>query len=195
VTLWARGSCFRTKMPTVLPLKIRKAPTIYEVTTPSSNGFAGNGVFKRSRDGTFYDPSVNARRRFNCGATGFEFVKPSSVAPTYRYYSSMNQRNWNDTFLYGTPTYADSSHPRYSFWQSVSPNLYSFLNTYHSGGLPTNKLIKVWVSWDKYVSVSPRAFEYLPEVDSEKPWRYEKRRQFSHLTSSAGVCCRYAIFS
>jgi len=182
-------------MPTVLPLKIRKAPTIYEISDPSSSGRTGNGVYKRFRDGTFYDPSLNVRRRLNCGSTGFEFVKPSSGIPTYRYYPSMNRYNWNDDFLYGTPTYADSSHSRYAFWQSVSPNLYSFLNTYHSGGLPTNKLIKVWVSWDKYVSVSPRAFDYYPDNEPGEQWLYEKTRSASYLTSSAGVCCRYAIFS
>lgn len=181
-------------MPAVLPAQIRKAPTIYEVNNTKKSGMTGNRMFSASRLGTFYNPYFS-RRRWNCGATGFEFVKPSSGTPTYRYYSSLNQRNWNETFLYGTPTYADSSHPRYSFWQSVSPNLYSFLNTYHSGGLPTNKLIKVWVSWDKYVSVSPRAFEYYPENEPERQWLYEKRRSFSYLTSSAGVCCRYAIFS
>lgn len=183
-------------MPAVLPLQIRKAPTIYEVSDPSSVGRTGNGVYKQSREGTFYDPSLYGRRRMNCGATGFEFVKPSSGTPTYRYYSGMNRYNWNDDFLYGSPTYANSSHPRYSFWQSVSPNLYSFLNTYHSGGLPTNKLIKVWVSWDKYVSVSPRAFDFYPENEPERQWLYERRRSFSYLaTSPAGVCCRYAIFS
>ena len=181
-------------MPTVLPLQIRKAPTVYEVNNIKKRGMTGNGMFSGSRDGTFYSPSLDGKRICNCGATGFEFVKPSSGTPAYRYYPSMNKYNWTNDFLYGQPSYVDSSHPRYSFWQSVSPNLYSFLNTYHSGGLPANKLIKVWVSWDMYVSVSPRAFEYFPEFEVDQ-WRYEKRRQYSTLTSSAGVCCRYAIFS
>jgi len=183
-------------MPTVLPLQIRKAPTIYEVNNTKKKGMTGNGKFQESRDGTFYNPSLYGKRIWNCGATGFEFVKPSSGTPAYRYYPSMNKNNWRDDFLYGAPTYADSSNPRYSFWQFVSPNLYSFLNTYHSGGLPTNKLIKVWVSWDKYVSVSPRAFYYYPDNDPDRQWLYEKRRSYSILASSpAGVCCRYAIFS
>ena len=151
----------------------------------------GNGMFKRSRDGTFYNPSLNGKRIWNCGATGFEFVKPTSGAPTYRYYPSMNRYSWREDFLYGSPTYADSSNPRYSFWQSVSPNLYSFLNSYHSGGLPANKLIKVWVSWDKFVSVLPRGI-----FEESGTWYREKRRNFSYLdTPPAGVCCRYAIFT
>ena len=182
-------------MPAVLPLQIRKAPTIYEVALTRGGGMTGNRMFKKSRDGTFYNPTLGGARRWNVGATGFEFVKPSSGTPTYRYYPGMDKNNWNDDFLYGAPTYANSSHPRYSFWQSVSPNLYSFLNTYHSGGLPTNKLIKVWVSWDKYVSVPPRGFDFYPEYDLGKQWRYDRQRSFSYLTSSAGVCCRYAIFS
>jgi len=187
-------------MPTVLPLKIRKAPTIYEVATFHADTApfkTGNRAKLRTspRTGTFYSSAGSGKYVENCGATGFEFVKPSSGTPTYRYYPSMNRYNWNDDFIYGTPTYADSGHSNYAFWQSVSPNLYSFLNTYHSGGLPTNKLIRVWVSWDKYVSVSPRAFEYFPELDEEQ-WQYEKRRSYSYLaTSPAGVCCRYAIFS
>lgn len=181
-------------MPAVLPLQIRKAPTIsiYEVARTRGGGMTGNRLFSSSRDGTFYDP-IGSNRRWNCGATGFEFVKPSSGSPTYRYYPSMNSYNWNDDFLLGQPTYADSGHSNYAFWQSVSSNLYSFLNTYHSGGLPTNKLIKVWVSWDKYVSVSPRGFYFSPNLGK---WRYDSYRRFSYLaTSPAGVCCRYAIFS
>ena len=182
-------------MPAVLPLQIRKAPTIYEVNNTKKSGMTGNRKFSANRVGTFYNPNLYGARRWNVGATGFEFVKPTSGTPTYRYYPGMNKNNWNEVFLYGTPTYADSSNPRYSFWQSVSPNLYSFLNTYHSGGLPTNKLIKVWVSWDKYVSVSPRGFDFYPEYDLGEQWRYDRQRSFSYLTSSAGVCCRYAIFS
>lgn len=182
-------------MPTALPLQIRKAPTVYEVALTKGGGMTGNRKFKSSRVGTFYEP-IGSIRRWNCGATGFEFVKPSSGTPTYRYYPGMNRYNWNDNFLYGQPTYADSGHPNYAFWQSVSSNLYSFLNTYHSGGLPTNKLIKVWVSWDKYVSVSPRGFDYYPENELGLQWRYDEKRSFSYLpTSPAGVCCRYAIFS
>ena len=188
-------------MPIVLPLKIRKAPTIYEISNPSSNGRTGNGVYKRFRDGTFYNPSVNARRRLNCGATGFEFVKPSSGTPTYRYYSNMSLRNWNDDFLYGQPTYADSSHSRYAFWQSVSPSLYSFLNTYHSGGLPANKLIRVWVSWDRLMvfqmgrePIYSPGYE-LPNGSIVDCYYNQKTRSFSYTpNSSAGVCCRYAIF-
>lgn len=183
-------------MPAVLPLQIRKAPTIYEVNDTKKSGMTGNRKFSFDRVGTFYNPNLYGVRRWNVGATGFEFVKPTSGTPTYRYYPSMNKYNWNDDFLYGQPTYADSGHSNYAFWQSVSSNLYSFLNTYHSGGLPTNKLIKVWVSWDKYVSVSPRAFDFYPENEPEEQWLYEDKRIFSYLaTSPAGVCCRYAIFS
>lgn len=185
-------------MPIVLPLQfLAAAPswTVYEVNSIKGGGMTGNRKFSGNRVGTFYNPTLNGARRWNVGATGFEFVKPSSGSPTYLYYSGLTQPGWTDDFLYGTPTYTDASHPNYAFWQSVSPSLYSFLNTYHSGGLPVNKPIKVWVSWDKYVSVSPRGFEYLPEVDSELPWRYDRQRSFSYLTSSAGVCCRYAIFS
>ena len=182
-------------MPTVLALHIRKAPTIYEVNDTKKSGMTGNRKFSGNRVGTFYNPNLNGARRQNVGATGFEFVKPSSGTPTYRYYPGMNRYNWNDDFLLGQPTYADSGHSNYAFWQSVSSNLYSFLNTYHSGGLPTNKLIKVWVSWDKYVSVSPRSFDFYPEYDLGEQWRYDRQRSFSYLTSSAGVCCRYAIFS
>jgi len=191
-------------MPTVLPLKIRKAPTIYEVSAASrAKGRTGNGLMKGSRAGTFYEPpGAPDSRRWNCGATGFEFVKPSSGTPTYRYYPSMNRYNWNDDFLYGTPTYADSSHSRYAFWQSVSPNLYSFLNTYHSGGLPTNKLIRVWVSWDRLMvfqmgrePIYSPGYE-LPNGDIVDCYYTENSRAYVYLpNSSAGVCCRYAIFS
>jgi hypothetical protein len=101
----------------------------------------------------------------------------------YRYFPGLARYNWNDDFLYGAPTYANSSHPRYSFWQSVSPNLYSFLNSYHSGGLPFNKLIKVWVSWDKFV------------LDQLSGSPTTGRRKVTSYGNSIGVCCRYAIFS
>jgi len=175
-------------MPIVLPLQIRKAPTIYEVATfhADSSGYrTGNNIgFRNSpRTGTFYSGAGSGKYVENCGATGFEFVKPTSGTPTYRYYPSMNRYNWNDDFLYGAPTYAISSHPRYSFWQSVSPNLYSFLNSHHFGGLPFNKLIKVWVSWDKFV------------LDQLSGSPTTGRRNVTSYGNSIGVCCRYAIFS
>jgi hypothetical protein len=183
-------------MPTILPLQfLNPVPTwtVYEVSGVAGGKNTGNGKYKQYRSGTFYDPSVNARRKCNCGATGFEFEKPSSGTPTYLYYPSMNKSSWEDDFLYGTPTYTDASHPSYSFWQSVSPNLYSFLNAYHSGGLPINKPIKVWVSWDKYISVGPRGFQFIEDTGEH---RYTKGRPFAYIpTSPAGVCCRYAIFS
>jgi len=191
-------------MPTVLPLQIRKAPTVYDISrTSSAKGRSGNGIMYGPRDGTFYEPPESTFfRRWNCGATGFEFVKLLSGTPTYRYYPSMNRYNWNDDFLYGTPTYADSSHSRYAFWQSVSPNLYSFLNAYHSGGLPANKLIKVWVSWDKMMLFQDgRQPVYSPGHQNKNGnivdcYYTSKQRSYVYLpNSSAGVCCRYAIFS
>lgn len=186
-------------MPTILPLQFLNAQaaaptwTVYEVSGVTGSKNTGNGKYKQYRAGTFYDPSLTGRRRCNCGATGFEFVKPSSGSPTYLYYSGLSNSGWTYDFLYGTPTYTDASHPNYAFWQSVSPNLYSFLNTYHSGGLPINKPIKVWVSWDKYVSVEPRGFSF---DESEEQYRYTKGRPYSYIVGyPAGVCCRYAIFS
>jgi hypothetical protein len=178
-------------MPTVLPLQIRKAPTIYEVatfhgdTTPFRTGNISHlrQAPSELRIGTFYTGVGSGPFVENCGATGFEFVKPTSGAPTYRYYPSMNRYSWREDFLYGSPTYTDSSNPRYSFWQSVSPNLYSFLNSYHSGGLPINKLIKVWVSWDKFV------LSRIPGSPTTG------RRSVTSYGNSIGVCCRYAIFS
>lgn len=182
-------------MPTVLPLQfLAAAPswTVYEVSPIAGGKNTGNDKYKRYRAGTFYDPILDGFRKCNCGATGFEFVKPSSGSPTYLYYSGLSKSGWTDDFLYGTPTYTDASHPNYAFWQSVSPSLYSFLNTYHSGGLPVNKPIKVWVSWDKFVDVGPRDFE----ANEYGEYRYTKGRPFSYIvTSPAGVCCRYAIFS
>jgi len=175
-------------MPAVLPLQIRKAPTIYEIATfhADSSGYrTGNNVsFRNSpRTGTFYSGAGSGKYVENCGATGFEFVKPTSGSPSYRYFPSMNRNNWRDDFLYGTPTYADSSHPRYSFWQSVSSNLYSFLNSYHSGGLPFNKLIKVWVSWDKFVLSQSSGGDGV------------NNRTITSYGNAIGVCCRYAIFT
>ena len=170
--------------------------SVYQIARFKGGGMTGNRKFPGTRPGTFSQPSINGARRWNCGATGFEFVKPSSGSPTFRYYSGLSRYSWTDDFLYGAPTYADASHPNYAFWQSVSSSLYSFLNTYHSGGLPTNKVIKVWVSWDKYVSVQPLGFTFIEENEPDEQWVYDEKREFSYLTTSpAGVCCRYAIFS
>lgn len=189
-------------MPTTLPLQIRKAPTVYEIANFSrdTNPFrTGNDAHFRTspRTGTFYSGAGSGKYVENVGATGFEFVKPTSGTPTYRYYPSLNRYNWNYEFLNGTLTYADSGHSNYAFWQSISPDLYAFLESYHSGGLPADKLIRVWVSWDKYVSVSPRSFAFFPDRDPGEQWRYtEKRRAVTYLAiSPSGVCCRYAIFS